>query len=494
MATTLAESFLQDLGDFEGGSDDSEEDEMEDEVSGRVAEGDREKEEERAGVEVDADEETQRFRDVGKLRNSKVFLKHMEKVRQSSGTCFVEFYNVDEFDPEYQLVLKSNETITAIQEEIQSVHDFLADTYKEKFPELVRLLPDPLQYAKVVKCIGNETDMTLVDFGNHIAQTQKLIVTVTGSSAIGRKLSPRKLRRALAAAEEISNLEKSRIELLRFVESRMHALAPNTSALLGTMVTARLLGHVGGIRALSRVPSCNLQVLGQRDASELAGFSSKSTSKHMGLIASCPLIANAPAHLQRKLCRWVAGKVALAVRADTCGGGEDRSGNIGQTFRAKLETRIEKALAPSKEKTKKALPAPDSKPKRKRGGKRVRRFKEKFAMTQMRKEQNRMVFDDRTDEYGDSAMGKTLGALGKGGSAGSLRILKETKRRKVQSKKKVNGGSGVATSGLSSSLAFTPVQGIELPDPEALKRRMAERVDAANASYFSEDAAFSSAN
>lgn len=46
--------------------------------------------------------------------------------------------------------------------------------------------------------------------------------------------------------------------------------------------------------------------------------------------------------------------------------------------------------------------------------------------------------------------------------------------------------SGSATSGLSSSLAFTPVQGLELADPSA-KKRLAE----ANSSWFKESGTFS---
>eukprot|EP00940_MAST-03C_sp_MAST-3C-sp2_P003548 g3548.t1 len=141
--------------------------------------------------------------------------------------------------------------------------------------------------------------------------------------------------------------------------------------------------------------------------------------------------------------------------------------------------------------------SPRSKPKRKRGGKRQRKFKEKFAMTQIRKQQNRIIFDDRNDEYGDSAMGRTFGALGKGGVAGSLRILKTDKskgsnkqqQRRQLMRKVGNLGSSGATSGLTSSLAFTPVQGIELPDPE-LQRRRARQLEEANASYFSDTASF----
>jgi U4/U6 small nuclear ribonucleoprotein PRP31 len=47
------------------------------------------------------------------------------------------------------------------------------------------------------------------------------------------------------------------------------------------------------------------------------------------------------------------------------------------------------------------------------------------------------------------------------------------------------GGSGGATSGLSSSLAFTPVQGIELENPEvAAQKRAAAMANSVENRYF----------
>ena len=63
---------------------------------------------------------------------------------------------------------------------------------------------------------------------------------------------------------------------------------------------------------------------------------------------------------------------------------------------------------PDKTKTKKALPIPEEKKRAKRGGKRVRKFKERFAMTEIRKAQNRLS-TTAEDEYGDSAMGLDVG-------------------------------------------------------------------------------------
>ncbi len=49
-------------------------------------------------------------------------------------------------------------------------------------------------------------------------------------------------------------------QIIRFVESRMGAIAPNMSTAIGSEVAARLMGVAGGLVSLSRMPACNVQV------------------------------------------------------------------------------------------------------------------------------------------------------------------------------------------------------------------------------------------
>jgi hypothetical protein len=50
------------------------------------------------------------------------------------------------------------------------------------------------------------------------------------------------------------------LQIIRFVESRMHQIAPNLSAAIGSEVAARLMGVAGGLMTLSKMPACNVQV------------------------------------------------------------------------------------------------------------------------------------------------------------------------------------------------------------------------------------------
>ena len=108
----------------------------------------------------------------------------------------------------------------------------------------------------------------------------------------------------------------------------------------------------------------------------------------------------------------------LAARVDSYHNAES-DGSEGQRLRRLVCEKIDKWQEPPKAKTKKALPIPEEKKKSRRGGKRVRRWKERFAMTEVRQQQNRIKVSTNEGEYGDSAMGRDLGMLSSSENTGS---------------------------------------------------------------------------
>ncbi len=102
-------------------------------------------------------------------------------------------------------------------------------------------------------------------------------------------------------------------------------------------------------------------------------------------------------------------------------------------------------------------------------------------MTQMRQLSNRVQFGQEEDTTSDGLLG--VGMLS--AKSGKMRVsAKEQKLAAEKNKKRQNSSSG-ATNGLASSLAFTPVQGIELVNPTA-NRDAKEGTE----TYFSQTAQF----
>jgi len=172
-------------------------------------------------------------------------------------------------------------------------------------------------------------------------------------------------------------------------------------------------------------------------------------------------------------------------------------------MREDIEKKVNKWMDPPPARQEKALPAPDDKPRKHRGGRRARKLKQAYAMTELRKRQNRMTFGKASEEIGNTF--EDMGQLGSEGS-GLLRIVanaedkgfKSTvwrlpfdvrgvlpvlhcavRAKKVKQEKQM---SGLAT----SIYAFTPFQGLEL-QPSKPNSKGDEEVG-----YFSTAAGFAS--
>ena len=105
-------------------------------------------------------------------------------------------------------------------------------------------------------------------------------------------------------------------------------------------------------------------------------------------------------------------------------------------------------------------------------------------MTQMRQLTNRVQFGEEEDTAVDGMLG--VGMLGRAQQTGKVRVsAKDQKLLAEKNKKQRTAGSSGSTNGLASSLAFTPVQGIELVNPN-VQADSSEGTE----TYFAKSAAF----
>lgn len=284
---------------------------------------------------------------------------------------------VTEDDSEYQLIVDCNTLSADIENEIIIIHNFIRDKYRLKFPELESLVLHPIDYARVVKKIGNEMDLTLVDLEGLLPSATIMVVSVTASTTTGKPLSEENLQKTLDACERALALDDAKKKVLEFVESRMGYIAPNLSAIVGSAVAAKLMGVAGGLGALAKMPACNVQVLGAKRKT-LAGFSTASASPHTGVVIQADVVQSTPPALRMRACRLLTAKASLAARVDYTRG--DPTGNAGRKLREEIRVKIEKWQEPPPAKQPKPLPVPDSDPKKKRGGRRLRKMKERCSL------------------------------------------------------------------------------------------------------------------
>ena len=92
-----------------------------------------------------------------------------------------------------------------------------------------------------------------------------------------------------------------------YVENRMHFIAPNLSALVGSTVAAQLIAAAGGLDSLSKMPACNIQVVGSQKRN-LLGFSKVGAKLHLGFFGLLDIVKKAPTEFQIKLVRMLSTK------------------------------------------------------------------------------------------------------------------------------------------------------------------------------------------
>lgn len=370
-----------------------------------------------------------------------------------------------EDNPEYHLLTESNTLATSIDNEIILVHKFIRDHYSVRFPELETMVQNPLDYAKCVAIIGNgPMDSSSIkkletSTDNILGMTLKsvldgpslMIVTVEATTTKGRELSATELQRVLRACEMSINLDHAKRTLTAYVQSRMTLFAPNLSALIGPETAALFLSYTGGLSGLAKTPACNLASLGSKNSRTTAGFATNVGIRQQGFLYHSELIRGIPQDLKRQAMRIVSAKAVLAARVDRVH--SSPSGLTGAELRENCLQRLEKLTEPPPNKGARALPAPDDKPARKRGGRRARKAKEATAMTDLRKAQNRMAFGKEEAEvgYGTGEGTKGLGMIG-ASNDGRIKSLKVDHKTAAKLSKKNPGWGGATPGGTSSSL------------------------------------------
>jgi U4/U6 small nuclear ribonucleoprotein PRP31 len=92
-----------------------------------------------------------------------------------------------------------------------------------------------------------------------------------------------------------------------------------------------------------------------------------------------------------------------------------------------MMVRFDKIQEPTKCQQKKALKFDEGKPKRKRGGKKYRKMRERLGLTEVRTLQNRMLMDPGNGQIEDEETGEGFGMLGQA-SSGKLRVDKKKQK------------------------------------------------------------------
>ncbi|XP_049851563.1 uncharacterized protein LOC126326225 [Schistocerca gregaria] len=357
---------------------------------------------------------------VAKSEELRLYLADIENFleRERNKELSTKLVAIEE-DPEYEVIVKGNEMVSRLISDIQLVHRYLRDIYTHRWPELEQLVPNALDYARCIKQIGNDLMLARAELTNILPSASIISLSVAATTTSGKPLTEEDLQRAFEAADLILSIDSTQRRIIQYIESRMKFFAPNLSVLVGSEIAAKLIGIAGGISALARMVSGSIQALGIAKKGSVNGMSTATTITHFGYLIEADLVKNSPPSIQSRVCRLLSGKTALVARVDSFR--TSPNGEIGLKLREEIEHKIEKWQEPPPPKKEKALALPDMKPRSRRGGRRARKLKQNYAITELRKRANRLSFGKIQEDIGNE-VGNDLGMLAQESGSGLIRV------------------------------------------------------------------------
>jgi nucleolar protein 56 len=242
------------------------------------------------------------------------------------------------------IVAQAIQTLDDLDRSINLFIGRLREWYGIHFPELDRLIEKHETYARLVLNLGLRDNFKLEALEKEgIPEAKAEATAKVAETSMGADIAETDLSQIQALSKNVLDLYELRKGMESFLDETMGEVAPNTKALVGSLLGARLIAVAGSLQNLAVRPASTIQVLG----AEKALFRSLKTGarppKH-GLIFQHTLLHDAKKWQRGKIARALAGKLAIAVRADAFGGRD-----LGDALKAGLEKRLKEIREKYKE-------------------------------------------------------------------------------------------------------------------------------------------------
>jgi nucleolar protein 56 len=263
-------------------------------------------------------------------------------------------------DEKVLLVKHAIDAIGEVDKAINVMAMRLREWWSLYHPSLNMLVDDHEVYAKIVHDSGMKSDMSedeLAALGVPEGFGERIIETL--GSDEGAELDTDHLEIIQNLAGGVLSQIDLRKRLESYVTELMKKVGPNTSALVGPLIAARLLSLTGTMKELARKPSSTIQILGAEKALFRSLKTGADPPKH-GIIFQVPIVNTAPYWQRGKIARALAGKLAIAAKIDAYS-----RRDASDTLLSDLKTRVEQIQEQNPDAP---PPKPKKKPPRERKG------------------------------------------------------------------------------------------------------------------------------
>ncbi|PNY25704.1 Nucleolar protein 58, partial [Tolypocladium capitatum] len=252
-------------------------------------------------------------------------------------------FSVDKID---SMIIQAIKLIDDMDKDLNVFAMRTKEWYGWHFPELAKILNDNLAYARLILAAGFRTNIAETDLSEILPEATEEAVKKAAEISMGTEITEVDLENIKSLAEQVILYTEYRSQLSSYLESRMRAIAPNLTSLVGYLVGARLISHAGSLMNLAKAPGSTIQILGAEKALFRALKTKHDTPKY-GIIYHSSLIGQATGRNKGKIARMLAAKTALGLRVDALetfndDADEEERSMLGLTSRIKLENHLRK--------------------------------------------------------------------------------------------------------------------------------------------------------
>ena len=240
-------------------------------------------------------------------------------------------------------IIQAIATLDHLDKAINTFSMRVREWYSWHFPELVRIVSENQQYARLALFIGDKKTLSedrLHDLAAEVGDDEEIAQSIIDAARVsmGQDISESDMENVTAFAGRVVGLAKYRKLLFSYLVSKMGVVAPNLAALIGEVVGARLISHAGSLTNLSKYPASTVQILGAEKALFRALKTKGNTPKY-GLIYPSSFIGRAGQKNKGRISRFLANKCSIASRIDNFS--EAPTTRFGDALKKQVEERLE---------------------------------------------------------------------------------------------------------------------------------------------------------
>jgi len=196
-----------------------------------------------------------------------------------------------------KLVIQTVSALSDLEKILNIMSERLREWYALHYPELE--IKDHEKFAEKISECGNRKNF------------EKIV------RSMGMELKEEDIKILQDYAKSLKELYILRKNIEKYLEKIVPEEMPNLNALLGSVLTARILALAGSLEKLSKMPSSSIQLLGaERSLFKFLRDKKIKKPPKFGLLFIHPDISNAKKELQGKIARLLSSKLTIAARAD----------------------------------------------------------------------------------------------------------------------------------------------------------------------------------